>query len=544
MRINRLKVAAEEELAQNFSDVQEASTSEALHSCDAAEQKLFCRDKNIPDLLATNLPLKVLTQSKSYRSGRIILQDKASCFPAHLLLNSSPQTEADCGRELPLGDVLDACAAPGNKTSHVASILASKSCSNLISLADCQRKKRTIFACERDARRSHTLQAMLERAGALVVSNGPKSDDGNNGTETAAQDRNILLTDVLAQQDFLNLDPRDAKFARVTHILLDPSCSGSGIPNRKDMPNLTLPEDPRKNAANSLQVELQNATNKKRKRQPADNRPAESTPTATSSPTLTSAFPKDTHRLYNLSHVQRSLLIHAFSFPSACLVTYSTCSIHFIENEDVAWQALQSDVARRRGWRVLRRSEQVEGLRVWKSRGRMDEVATEGEARVAGLHDDGSHMKEPYRDVFLDACIRCYPSGFSSSAGAIHSAESRKPEEAAAAAASLKEAATAPATAISEMNSGKNRAESVDENSTVPTPTGAINDNGGTIGFFLVGFVRDDSDENTIAGQARIRKNKPRDDDPVVHGQHEVGETADQDDDTGEWQGFASEEEG
>uniref|UniRef100_A0A8C0U2M9 SAM-dependent MTase RsmB/NOP-type domain-containing protein n=1 Tax=Cyanistes caeruleus TaxID=156563 RepID=A0A8C0U2M9_CYACU len=32
----------------------------------------------------------------------------------------------------------------------------------------------------------------------------------------------------LAQQDFLTVDPRDPKYSRVTHILLDPSCSGSG----------------------------------------------------------------------------------------------------------------------------------------------------------------------------------------------------------------------------------------------------------------------------------------------------------------------------
>uniref|UniRef100_A0A8C6YXS8 SAM-dependent MTase RsmB/NOP-type domain-containing protein n=1 Tax=Nothoprocta perdicaria TaxID=30464 RepID=A0A8C6YXS8_NOTPE len=32
----------------------------------------------------------------------------------------------------------------------------------------------------------------------------------------------------LAQQDFLSVDPRASKYSKVTHILLDPSCSGSG----------------------------------------------------------------------------------------------------------------------------------------------------------------------------------------------------------------------------------------------------------------------------------------------------------------------------
>jgi putative methyltransferase len=34
--------------------------------------------------------------------------------------------------------------------------------------------------------------------------------------------------------DFLATDPTDTAFTRVTHILLDPSCSGSGIVNRLD----------------------------------------------------------------------------------------------------------------------------------------------------------------------------------------------------------------------------------------------------------------------------------------------------------------------
>ncbi|KAH3793061.1 hypothetical protein DPMN_146563 [Dreissena polymorpha] len=49
-----------------------------------------------------------------YMSGSIILQDKASCFPAHVL---SP---------LPGSMLIDCCAAPGNKTTHLAAILNNK----------------------------------------------------------------------------------------------------------------------------------------------------------------------------------------------------------------------------------------------------------------------------------------------------------------------------------------------------------------------------------------------------------------------------------
>ena len=47
-------------------------------------------------------------------SGHIILQDKASCFPAYILMKQDRKH---------WGDAIDACAAPGNKTSHLASIM-------------------------------------------------------------------------------------------------------------------------------------------------------------------------------------------------------------------------------------------------------------------------------------------------------------------------------------------------------------------------------------------------------------------------------------
>lgn len=59
-----------------------------------------------------------------------------------------------------------------------------------------------IFAFDVDTKRLATMNTMLMRAGV-----------------TAFQ---------LAQQDFLTVDPRDPKYHKVTHILLDPSCSGSG----------------------------------------------------------------------------------------------------------------------------------------------------------------------------------------------------------------------------------------------------------------------------------------------------------------------------
>jgi len=77
-------------------------------------------------------------------------------------------------------------------------------------------------------------------------------------------------------------------------------------------------------------------------------------------------------RLASLSAFQLELLIHAFKFPAARKITYSTCSIHAEENEFVVQNALQSAIAKERGWRILKRDEQVSGMKNWPVRGSLE----------------------------------------------------------------------------------------------------------------------------------------------------------------------------
>jgi putative methyltransferase len=78
-------------------------------------RKGFSRDLHVPDLLLFS-PQTTFNNDPLYLSGKIILQDKASCFPAIVL--SPPATDESV--------VIDATAAPGNKTSHLSALMENK----------------------------------------------------------------------------------------------------------------------------------------------------------------------------------------------------------------------------------------------------------------------------------------------------------------------------------------------------------------------------------------------------------------------------------
>jgi len=359
VRINRLKAVGENALESALGGYRAVATlSEVLQA--GPKSTVFWRDCNIPDLLALP-PGTSLIKTKAYAEGELILQDKASCFPAQLLLGASGMAPRESGL-VSHRDIMDACAAPGNKTTHLAAILAASA--TRVEKAT----KSEIYACERDPSRSKLLQTMVSKAGAAKVV-------------------------VLPRQDFLALDGSDIRFAHVTHLLLDPSCSGSGIVGREDIPVLALPTPPSRG-----KPQKQNLTNgKKRKRGPEET-PAESiNDPGTVEDEEYTHLKIDNTRLEKLSNLQSRIIEHAFTFPAATRITYSTCSIHAEENENVVARVLQSHIALRRGWRLLLRRHQVEGLREWKHRG-LKQPSTALVNAVKTLTDDE-----------LDGCIRCDP---------------------------------------------------------------------------------------------------------------------------------------
>lgn len=369
IRVNRLRSCLSEVLDTDFAEFKRLPTYQEISA--TTNPKSYVCDANVPDLICTNASTKELTDSQLYLSGKIILQDKASCFPAHLLLDSRPAA-LHGSADFVVHDVMDACAAPGNKTSHVASILAS---------SQEHSDNSTAYACERDERRSQVLTDMLRRAAAERVQ-------------------------VLPKQDFLALSPSDTRFRKVTHLLLDPSCSGSGILSREEVPSLTLPKGATLSRASSAQTR-QRATDSSQSKSRSKKRKKDADATQHDDTVARPATQNHLQdRLRRLSNLQTHIIEHAFKFPQARVITYSTCSVYATENEIVALRALNSDIARERRWRPLKRSEQPRGLEIWPHRGLdlSDHEENQDEGRKLWLR-----LTPDEREGFREACIRCKP---------------------------------------------------------------------------------------------------------------------------------------
>ncbi|KAI5148673.1 25S rRNA (cytosine2278-C5)-methyltransferase [Enteropsectra breve] len=182
----------------------------------------------VPDEQEKNSSIKHILQNAS-AGEHFEIQNLASCLPAFIL---SPREGST---------VIDATAAPGNKTTHLCSLMNNTG---------------RIYAFEKDGKRFQGLKQHLEKYGA---------------TNAVAENK-----------DFHTVSPDDYK---VDYILLDPSCSGSGIH---------------------------------------------------------SCYVKEQERVDRLQKMQHSLLSHALSFKPKRLV-YSTCSVHEEENEEVIKMALESN---------------------------------------------------------------------------------------------------------------------------------------------------------------------------------------------------------
>ena len=198
-------------------------------------------DEHVPNLIA--LPSNTdLHNDKFLTQGKIVLQDKASCLPAFVL--NPPKNSV----------IIDGCAAPGNKTSHLSAIMQNTG---------------KIYAFDKDEKRLNTLKRLTSKVGCTNI--------------------------VPIHCSFLDTDP--SHYSDVEYILLDPSCSGSGIVKRLDYLTDDMAEE-------SEIVEKE--------------------------------------RISSLAEFQIQCILHAFEFKNVRRVVYSTCSTNDEENECVVEAVLKS----------------------------------------------------------------------------------------------------------------------------------------------------------------------------------------------------------
>ncbi|XP_077465943.1 28S rRNA (cytosine-C(5))-methyltransferase [Stigmatopora argus] len=241
VRVNTLKTTVEDTVdylkRDGFTYMGEASKLDDL----TLKGKQFVKDRHLPEVLAF-APKTDFHDHFLYKAGHVVLQDKASCLPA-FLLNPPPGSH-----------VVDACAAPGNKTSHLGAIMKNRG---------------KVFAFDLDAKRLATMSTLLLRAG--------------------------LTCHQLAHRDFLKVEPGSETYGDVEYVLLDPSCSGSGMVCLQDRGSSAA--DPEEEAS----------------------------------------------RLAALASFQLRCLNHALAFPRLKRLVYSTCSVHSQENEEVVMACLQKN---------------------------------------------------------------------------------------------------------------------------------------------------------------------------------------------------------
>lgn len=256
--------SGDEEEGQSKSDSKSGSSlagKPTKPSFASAELKAVYIDGLIENLWALHPRAKVHNM-ELIKTGHLIVQDKASCMSAAALAPSVGWS------------VIDGCAAPGSKTSHLAALLHASAAP--LASADVRHPQSfasQLSAFDRDASRAIQLKKRMKQVGAKVT---------------------------VLNQDFTRTDPHAAAWRGVRALLLDPSCSGSGL------------------VETNIDKLLARHLHGKHLHDPAS----------------------DANAARPLARFQIDIVKHGLRFPRAERVVYSTCSVHQVENEDVVKEVL------------------------------------------------------------------------------------------------------------------------------------------------------------------------------------------------------------
>jgi 16S rRNA C967 or C1407 C5-methylase (RsmB/RsmF family) len=408
-----------------------------------AQRRVYYLDAHVPNLLVF-APGTDLHDHSLLQSGQIILQDKASCMPAAALDPANPAYGLDQADQP--WHVLDGCAAPGNKTTHLLAIAlehlriqmpaaaagtaitaaASKgaaAASSAVAAAAAaspaaaapaasskqhahQGKQRhraggggggggeadefdadmpvgrsqgggggggrpqptgkqvtfrlgdprqpvrfKLEAFEVDPARFNLLHKMMARAlPTPFTSSHPTPSFGH----ASASDSGVVCPPcpaaevVLHNRSFLDLDPSDKRFRSVRAVLLDPTCSGSGMMHRIEMFYKHRVAEEEQRAGGKGKSGGAGKAHPHSARAVGAAASASATAASSSSSSGGSSGGADWRKAEVIENVaaladfQTEIVSHALRLPALQLLSYSTCSVHAEEDEEVVARCLAS----------------------------------------------------------------------------------------------------------------------------------------------------------------------------------------------------------
>lgn len=250
-----------------------ADRDEVIQDIRAKADKVYV-DPHVPDLLVLeHTPKSRALLQDLVLSKKVILQDKSSCFSALCMVHGFE----DLVNKAKKWDYLDACAAPGNKTSHLAALVSQQS-------TDDSRDKPTIHALDKSSDR----YKLLKRRMGELVPQGIVQCHNEDFFEISKQS--------FGEESNDEISVNTKAFQNLQAIMLDPSCSGSGMTSNHTEESVS--KDP--------------------------------------------LFCSE--RIQTLSNFQFQALHHATTdFPAVDRVVYSTCSLYVQENEGVVQRLLASN---------------------------------------------------------------------------------------------------------------------------------------------------------------------------------------------------------
>lgn len=392
-------------------------------------------DQHLPGLIVFP-PGTDLHAHPLVKQGKLLLQDKASCLPAAVLcdlvpsdvVSSSSTATTKKQNKIPksgFGYLVDGCSAPGNKTTQLAEYTAeSNYYGNIATTTNTEEDEKQQQKNEDDAdaqEQDQQEENVKYSTKVIAVERDPSrfkllKDRMSQLTQAQVQCRRGSFEEVFEKQDI----------DQVGAILLDPSCSSSGVLSRIDQQlkkqqhfkQRQLEQQQQEQEKQKQQQEQeQGETENKQEDQQEKNTTNDDDNVVNFSNTNTnnnklSMEEREREKVKQLAEEQLELLVHALTqFPKCKRVVYSTCSIHQAENENVVLAALDralkhknnksSRYNKKEPWRVTRIMPST-----WATRGRF--IETSDDETTQFVIDNLPFSKEE-REEISSCCIRCDP---------------------------------------------------------------------------------------------------------------------------------------